>query len=171
MKIDRQFVQISVAMAKIMSEDAEYEDEDEADNENEPTGRNEDQADGVQNQISRVRAPKRRNRRGGPQFLADFANLLSSDFTRSLILVIEVEGVNDHTRFKMVPVRNKIDTGSDENFVSKALISKHGMDKNKIQELPVEKQQERTLEMLDNLTFTPKEERAIRCLDRLEALG
>lgn len=66
--------------------------------------------------------------------------------------------MSDHTRFKMVPVRNKIDTGSDENFVSKALIAKHGMDPNKIQDLPVEKQQERTLEMLNNLTFTPKQE-------------
>lgn len=145
-------------MAKLMAED-EDEDEDEPDSEDQPTGSSEDLAQGIQNKVLTVPAPKRRRyRRGGPQFLADFANLLSSDFTRSLILIIEVEGVTDHTRFKMVPVRNKIDTGSDENFVSKALISKHGMDSNKIQQLPLEMQQERTLEMLDNLTFTPKEQ-------------
>lgn len=148
-------------MAKIMEEEAGDEDEDEDDPENrDDTARpSEDLLEGAQRQPSKAPASRRpKYRRGGPKFFADFANLLSSDFTRSLILIIEVEGMNDHTRFKMVPVRNKIDTGSDENFVSKALIAKHGMDPNKIQDLPVDKQQERTLEMLNNLTFTPKQE-------------
>ncbi|KAK7728250.1 hypothetical protein SLS63_006698 [Diaporthe eres] len=161
MKMNRQFVQISVAMAKIMEEEAEDEDEDEDELESrDDTARpSADLPEGTPHQPSKAPASKRpKYRRGGPKFLADFANLLSSDFTRSLILVIEVEDVSDHTRFKMVPVRNKIDTGSDENFVSKALIAKHGMDPNKVQDLPVEKQQERTLEMLNNLTFTPKQE-------------
>lgn len=97
-------------------------------------------------------------RREGPQFLADFATLLSSDFTRSLVLVIEAEGVDDHTRFKMVPVRNKIDTDSVENFVSEALIARNSMDPGKIRDLPAKQQQEKTLEMLDNLSYTPKQE-------------
>ncbi|KAI3390438.1 hypothetical protein diail_9644, partial [Diaporthe ilicicola] len=163
MKMNRQFVQISVAMAKIMAEDEDEEDY-ESDNETgDRTARSsEDRTERTQNQVSRISAPTQpkrpKRRRRGPQFLADFANLMSSDFTRSLILVIEVEGAVDHMRLKMVPVRNKIDTGSDENFVSKALITKHRMDPNIIQELPANKQQERTLEMLDNLTFTPKQE-------------
>ncbi|KAG6354723.1 hypothetical protein INS49_003804 [Diaporthe citri] len=161
--MNRHFVQISVAMAKIMEEGAEDEDEDEEDDElknrDDTAHPSEDLPEGIQHQPSKAPASERpKYRRRGRKFLAEFANLLASDFTRSLILVIEVEDVDDHMRFKMIPVRNKIDTGSDENFVSKELIAKHGMDPNKIRDLPVEEQQERTLEMLNNLTFTPKQE-------------
>lgn len=148
-------------MAKIMEEEAEEEDEneDETRNENDTKGHAQDQPGETQGQTANFPAPKRRkHRRGASQFLADFANLLSSDFTRSLILVIEVGGMEDHMRLKEVPVRNKIDTGSDEDFVSRKLITKHGMDRNKIHDIPVERQKERTLHLLDNLTFTPKQE-------------
>lgn len=148
-------------MAKIMEEEAEEEDENDNEprNDNDTTGHSQNQAGGTQGQTANFPAPKRRkHRRGATQFLADFANLLSSDFTRSLTLVIELEGVHDHMRLKEVPVRNKIDTGSDEDFVSRELITKHGMDRNKIHDIPVEKQQERTLRLLNNLTFTPTQE-------------
>jgi len=64
--------------------------------------------------------------------------------------------MHDHMRFKMVPVRNKIDTGSHDKFVSEKEIAKHGVDPNKIRDIPFGK--ERMLVMLDNLTFTPKQE-------------
>lgn len=64
----------------------------------------------------------------------------------------------DSTRFKMVPVREKVDTGSDENFVSMELTQKHHIDPDIIKDLPIGQQKERTLVTLGNFTFTPKQE-------------
>jgi hypothetical protein len=107
-------------------------------------------------------SPRRAGRRSAALrfqvLLKDFANLLSMDFTRSLILVLETAGPQDHSRFQFIPVRNKIDTGSDENFISKRLIEKHRMDPSIIKEIPSDKLSQRTFEMLNGLTFTPTQE-------------
>lgn len=42
--------------------------------------------------------------------------------------------------------------------MSNSLIARHDMGQSKIRDLPAEKQQDRTLEMLDNLTCTPEKE-------------
>lgn len=152
-------------MAQMM---AEEEDEDEEDNSNliqeVYEGPHRDYAqDGSHEHGGGANAsPRRAGRRSaGLRFqglLKDFANLLSMDFTRSLILVLEIAGPQDHSRFQFVPVRNKIDTGSDENFISKQLIDKHHMDPSIITEIPVDKLSQRTFEMLNGLTFTPTQE-------------
>ena len=95
---------------------------------------------------------------GHRNFFYEFATLMSTDWTRSLVLVIQVPEMTHPSGLKFIPVRNKIDTGSDENLVSAELLSKHGMDSSKIQPIPSEKQGERTLRMLNGFTFTPTQE-------------
>lgn len=124
-----------------MAQEAEDEEEDE----DEPgvTDPTQDHSKGTQNQISKSPTPKRtRYQRAGPQFLPNFATPLSSDFTRSLrvLLVIEVEGVDDHTSTggsKWSP--SETNRHSDENFVIKTLISRYSVDQSKIRDLPAEK--------------------------------
>ncbi|KAG8161943.1 hypothetical protein KVR01_007708 [Diaporthe batatas] len=160
LKMNRQFVQISIAMATIM---AEGEDDDAEDDDEEPTdesdtaGHPHNQPEGTQKGATKSPAKRRRYRKRGSQFFSELADLMSSDFTRSIFLMIELEGRDDHTRFKTVPVRNKVDTGSDGNFVSRSLLDKHGMDPAKIKDIP-HKMEEREFEMLNNFKFTPEKE-------------
>lgn len=168
-EMSRHFMEMSIAMARMM---AEEEDDDEQDYRNlaegVPVEPHRDQAqDGSQEHDGATNAsPRKAGRRSaGLRFqalLKDFASLLSMDFTRSLILVLETAGPQDQSRFQYVPVRNKIDTGSDENFISKQLIDKHHMDPSIISEIPVDKLSQRTLAMLNGLTFTPTQEVKIR---------
>ncbi|KAI3320113.1 hypothetical protein HD806DRAFT_247232 [Xylariaceae sp. AK1471] len=100
-------------------------------------------------------------RRKGNDFYMDFVSLMHFDFTRDLILIIEVAAREGPDRFEFVPLRNKIDTASDENFVSRKVLEKHNMDMSKLIQIPEEDRRERTLECLGG-HFTPEQEVALR---------
>ncbi|KAI1813469.1 hypothetical protein GGS20DRAFT_478137 [Poronia punctata] len=85
----------------------------------------------------------------------DFVTLLHTDFTRDLILVIEVAGRTGLDKFEFVPLRNKIDTASDENFISRKVLQKYDMNMNKLVAIP--DRRERTLEGIGG-SFTPEQE-------------
>jgi hypothetical protein len=143
-------------MAQILSE----EEDDEVDEEDVGVkkGKEPDSASPSTNDRTQTDSNPVKRRKKQSRFLKDFASLMISDFTRDLVLVIELEGVTGPERFKFVAVRNKIDTASDENFISYELLEKHRMDSQKILDIPEEQQRERTLEMLDSFKFVPKKE-------------
>ncbi|KAH7194857.1 hypothetical protein DER44DRAFT_815512 [Fusarium oxysporum] len=87
-------------------------------------------------------------------FVSEVQELIANDFTRSLVLVVP----NGAESFRFVTVRNKIDTGSDENFVNAELLQRHEIDPTTITTIPEETREERTLHMLNDFKFTPTQE-------------
>ncbi|KAJ3533023.1 hypothetical protein NM208_g8172 [Fusarium decemcellulare] len=79
----------------------------------------------------------------------------SNGFTRSLILVIRVADTDGANNLQFVLVRNKIDTGSDENFVSAEVLLKYQIDPAMITTIPEESRGERTLQTVEDFRFTP----------------
>ncbi|KAK4038338.1 hypothetical protein C8A01DRAFT_37726 [Parachaetomium inaequale] len=100
-----------------------------------------------------------RNRRGRLQrFNRDLANLLASDFTRDLIIIFETDSTEPSERFQWVPLRNKIDTYSDENFISHKILDKYDVKQGKIREIPEGEQREWELTMLGGYKLKPQRE-------------
>jgi len=87
--------------------------------------------------------------------------LTKFDFTRDVIVIIELAGFVGADKFEYIPLRNKIDTGSSENFIRSDILTEHKMDEEKVLDLPVSEQTERTLRMVEG-TFTPKREVYLR---------
>ncbi|KAJ4103979.1 hypothetical protein NW760_010654 [Fusarium oxysporum] len=87
-------------------------------------------------------------------FVSEVRELIANDFTRSLVLVVP----NGADSFRFVTVRNKIDTGSDENFVNAELLQRHEIDPATITTIPEETREQRTLHMLNDFKFTPTQE-------------
>ncbi|KAI0450729.1 hypothetical protein F5B21DRAFT_517261 [Xylaria acuta] len=96
-------------------------------------------------------------RQKGNELYMNFVSLMHCDFTRDLILVIEVAGCEGLDQFKFVPLRNKVDTASDENFISRKVLQKHKMDMSKLVQIPEEDRRQRTLEGIGG-HFTPEQE-------------
>ncbi|KAF4449022.1 hypothetical protein F53441_7672 [Fusarium austroafricanum] len=143
-RMDQQFLHMSVAMAQILSE-------------NEGCGLSNDQDPAEKTAISsgglnNARLAKHRQKLS---FVSEVQDLISNDFTRSLFLVIRVANTD---RLQTVPVRNKIDTGSAENFVSAELLEKHDIDPATIITIPEERREERKLQTIGGFTFTPTRE-------------
>ncbi|TGJ88740.1 hypothetical protein E0Z10_g46 [Xylaria hypoxylon] len=91
----------------------------------------------------------------------DFVSLMQFDFTRDLILIIEVAGGEGLDKFEFVPLRNKVDTASDENFISRKVLEKYKMDMGKLVQIPEEDRRQRTLEGIGGY-FTPEQETKLR---------
>ncbi|GAP90421.2 hypothetical protein SAMD00023353_4900080 [Rosellinia necatrix] len=91
----------------------------------------------------------------------NFVSLMHFDFTRDLVLIIEVAGHEGLDRFEFVPLRNKIDTASDENFISRKILQDHKMDMGKLIPIPEEDRRQRTLEGIGGY-FTPEQEIVLR---------
>ncbi|KAH7466982.1 hypothetical protein FOMA001_g16796 [Fusarium oxysporum f. sp. matthiolae] len=87
-------------------------------------------------------------------FVSEVRELIANDFTRSLVLIVP----NGADSFRFVTVRNKIDTGSDENFVNAELLQRHEIDPATITTIPEETREQRTLHMLNDFKFTPTQE-------------
>ncbi|KAI8402673.1 hypothetical protein FOFC_17989 [Fusarium oxysporum] len=87
-------------------------------------------------------------------FVSEVRELIANDFTRSLVLIVP----NGADSFRLVTVRNKIDTGSDENFVNAELLQRHEIDPATITTIPEETREQRTLHMLNDFKFTPTQE-------------
>ncbi len=103
-------------------------------------------------------APPWKKRQGQNKLFWEFMRLSTFDFTRDIILVLEVAGSQDAARWEFVPVRNQVDTGSSENFVSKRKLMSSGMDMSKFVSIPEQERKARTFELLGGATYTPKEE-------------
>ncbi|KAI0116269.1 hypothetical protein GGR51DRAFT_500834 [Nemania sp. FL0031] len=101
----------------------------------------------------------RRHRRN--ELYLDFVSLMQFDFTRDIILVVEVAGCKGLDKFEFVPLRNKVDTASDENFISRKVLQGHGMDMAKLVQIPEEDRRQRTLEGIGG-DFTPEQEAILR---------
>jgi hypothetical protein len=100
-----------------------------------------------------------RNRKGRlERFNRDLASLLASDFTRDLVIIFETNSHEPSERFQWVPLRNKIDTGSDENFISHEILEKHHVKEDKIRAIPEGEQEERELAMLGGYKIKPQRE-------------
>lgn len=105
--------------------------------------------------------PPIRQRLDAHRAFCEVLALTKFDFTRDVILIIELAGFTGPDKFEYVPLRNKIDTGSSENFISSDILTQHKMDEDKIIDLPISEQTERTLQMIEG-TFTPKREVYLR---------
>jgi hypothetical protein len=101
--------------------------------------------------------PRNRKRRL-ERFNRDLANLLASDFTRDLVIIFETNSHEPSERFQWVPLRNKIDTGSDENFISHEILEKHHVKEDKIRAIPEGEQEERELAVLGGYKIKPQRE-------------
>ncbi|KAG5756345.1 hypothetical protein H9Q72_014445 [Fusarium xylarioides] len=150
LRMDRQFLQMSLAMAQIISENDENIFPGHRDGTHAPVAgpmteplEPPDDTRPVKQYVNRRTA-----------FVSEVRELMANDFTRSLVLVIP----NGADSFRFVTVRNKIDTGSDENFVNADLLQKHEINPATITTIPEETREERTLHMLNDFKFTPTEE-------------
>ena len=108
-------------------------------------------------QDDRLTRPRNRKRRL-ERFNRDLANLLASDFTRDLVIIFETNSHEPLERFQWVPLRNKIDTGSDENFISHEILEKHHVKEDKIRAIPEGEQEERELAVLGGYKIKPQRE-------------
>ncbi|KAM5341924.1 hypothetical protein ACJ41O_014955 [Fusarium nematophilum] len=150
LRMDQHFLQMGMAIAQILSEN-EGEDWDDGEG-----GANEAclrEQTGTAPAISASASPTKRRRR--VSFFSELKDLFANDFTRSLVLVIHVAGMDGAKKLQFVPVRNAIDTKSDENLVSAELLAKHGMDQEMLTAIPEEHRQERELGMIEGFKFTP----------------
>ncbi|KAF5547726.1 hypothetical protein FMEXI_5052 [Fusarium mexicanum] len=150
LRMDQQFLQMSLAMAQIISEN---------DDDSFPGYRVDTQAP-VAGQMTKAlelpdnTSPVKQHLNRRTAFVSEVRELMANDFTRSLILVIP----NGADGFRFVTVRNKIDTGSDENFVNADLLQRHDINPATITTIPEDTREERTLHMLNDFKFTPTEE-------------
>jgi hypothetical protein len=101
--------------------------------------------------------PTRRKRRL-QRFTKDLANLLASDFTRDLLVIVETNSSEPAERFQYVPLRNKIDTDSDGNFISHKILKLYGVNEEKIRAIPEEEQKEREFVMIGGYKLRPQRE-------------
>jgi hypothetical protein len=101
---------------------------------------------------ARSRNPRQKLER----FNRDLANLLASDFTRDLVIILETVSTEPTERFQWVSLRNKIDTYSDENFISHKILDKYDMKQGKIRTIPEAEQRERELTMLGGYKLKPQ---------------
>lgn len=97
------------------------------------------------------------HRRHANKFLFEFTALMQFDFTRDVIVLIEVEGATDADKYEHVPLRNKVDPGSTENFINRKILLKHHMDPAKITDIPEEDQAKRAMEQIEGKVI-PKQE-------------
>ncbi|TRX89112.1 hypothetical protein FHL15_010029 [Xylaria flabelliformis] len=91
----------------------------------------------------------------------NFFSLIQFDFTRYLILIIEVAGCEGLDKFEFVPLRKMIDTVNDENFINRKVPQDYKMDMGKLIQIPEEDRRQRTLEDIGGC-FTPDEEIILR---------
>jgi hypothetical protein len=92
------------------------------------------------------------------RLMRDLAGLIRSDFTRDIVILIEQNSPTSAGKFKVVPIVNKIDTASDENFIRIDILENHGMDMTKINVIPDDQRKKRTLTGLEGQEFTPEGE-------------
>ncbi|KAF4949947.1 hypothetical protein FGADI_8548 [Fusarium gaditjirri] len=150
LRMDQQLLHMSMAMAQIISENDEHSFIGYGDGSHAPAAVPKTKALKVPGDTRPVR--EQANRRVA--FVSEVQELIANDFTRSLVLVVP----NGTDSFRFVTVRNKIDTGSDENFVNADLLQRHEIDPATITPIPEETREERTLHMLNDFKFTPTEE-------------
>ncbi|KAK4224845.1 hypothetical protein QBC38DRAFT_484587 [Podospora fimiseda] len=85
-----------------------------------------------------------------------FIELLQFDFKCTVILAIEQESSEGFDRWKFEPVVAVVDTGTNQNFINRKLLTDNNMDMSKVVPITTEDKIPRTLETLDTL-FEPKE--------------
>jgi hypothetical protein len=68
-----------------------------------------------------------RPRRKEKVVMQELAKLIKSNFTRDATIIIDTSTGSGPPRFKYLPVRAKMDTGCDENFVSFDLLVEAGI--------------------------------------------
>ncbi|KAK4200367.1 hypothetical protein QBC40DRAFT_254138 [Triangularia verruculosa] len=88
----------------------------------------------------------------------EFIALQKFDFRREIFILIELPGVKGADMYEHIPVQNIVDLGSnEENFISRELLTNHGMDPAKIRQLSDD---ERTGRSVDTISgkFTPTDE-------------
>ncbi|KAK4152754.1 hypothetical protein C8A00DRAFT_34537 [Chaetomidium leptoderma] len=138
-------------------DDSEEEVASMQDRPNTANGEDSGQAPQPASQDGRSTRPRNRKRRL-ERFTRDLGNLLAADFTRDLIIVMEKNSSEPSERFHYVPLRNKIDTYSDENFISHKVLERYSVGENKIRAIPEGEQKERELGMLGGYRLKPQRE-------------
>ncbi|EMT72142.1 hypothetical protein FOC4_g10003998 [Fusarium odoratissimum] len=150
LRMDQQFLHMSLAMAQIISEN----------DDNSFTGYRDGSYAPIAGPMTKAlelpddTRPVKQHVDRRVAFVSEVQELIANDFTRSLVLVVP----NGAESFRFVTVRNKIDTGSDENFVNAELLQRHEIDPTTITTIPEETREERTLHMLNDFKFTPTQE-------------
>ncbi|KAI1264891.1 hypothetical protein F5Y18DRAFT_70313 [Xylariaceae sp. FL1019] len=140
---NQQMTEISTTMALLLSESKSPHPLEQRENEAPVTERN--------------ALPATDRSRNSNPLLMEFMSLMHFDFIRDIMLIIEVEGREGPDKFKYIPLRNKIDTASDENFVSRKILERHKMDMSRVTLIPDADRRERTLEGLGG-DFVPEAE-------------
>lgn len=107
---------------------------------------------------ARQQTTHRSRRQRLERFNSDITNLLYSDFTRDLIVVFETDSAEPSEAFRRVLLRNKIDTGSDENFISHRIIERYWVKAEAIRAIPASEQTERELSMVGGYKLKPQRE-------------
>lgn len=107
----------------------------------------------------RTAKPSRPRRRADAnKLLFDFISLQIFDFKRDIVILIELPNITGADMYEHIPVRNIVDTGSnEENFISRKVLTEHGMDSAKILELSEAEQTERAIATVAG-DFTPAHE-------------
>lgn len=73
-------------------------------------------------------------------------------------MIFETNAEQPSARFRWVPLRNKIDTYSDESFISHHILEKYGVKPELIREIPESEQKQRELAMIGGYKLTPRRE-------------
>ncbi|RFN44796.1 hypothetical protein FIE12Z_10990 [Fusarium flagelliforme] len=140
LRTEQHFLKLGIAIAQVLYEN------DEDDINADPAG------------TSSTKPSSSSKRKTQAAFAADVQELMTNDFTRSLVVIIHTKNEDGILVPQFVPVRSKYDTGSDENFVSAEILNKNGIDPTLITTIPEENRKKRELHMLNNFTFIPKQE-------------
>ncbi|KEZ45908.1 hypothetical protein SAPIO_CDS1287 [Scedosporium apiospermum] len=159
LRTESQILQMSSAMNLLIHEQetAYSHDGGILESDDQPTDKTPSRESEAQNSLR----PPVRQRLDAHRAFREVLALTKFDFTRDVILIIELAGFFGADKFEYIPLRNKIDTGSSENFIRSDILTEHKMDEEKILDLPVSEQTERTLQMVEG-TFTPKREVYLR---------
>lgn len=102
--------------------------------------------------------PPPRARRDANRFFFNFLMLQKFDFTRDIVVLIERAGVQGADMYEHIPVRNILDSGSEESFISRKILTDHSMDPAKIRPLSEEEQRERTIRTISGSPLTITDE-------------
>jgi hypothetical protein len=92
-------------------------------------------------------------RRGRKAAMQEFSNLIKSNFTRDIRLVVQTSVEQTPWQFKYVPARAKLDTGCEENLVSLELLKANDVHESLLK--PIPGGEETPLDGLDS-TYIPE---------------
>ncbi|KAK1827354.1 hypothetical protein QBC39DRAFT_362166 [Podospora conica] len=155
-RIENHIIQLSSAMTLLLNEDRDPASD--AGSTTSVHDYGEDHPPGEHHPDRPEMPPRPRRRRDANQFLFDFLMLQKFNFTRDIIVLIERADAQGADMYEHIPLRNIVDSGSEENFINRGILTHHSMDPAKIRELSEDEQKSRTLRTISGSNLTPTHE-------------